>query len=184
MFTYTDHHIILDDEKLFSKVHFKIVESFDDLDNICEYLKTIKDSYTNKYIFSGYKLKNIQMIAAGLKEINILPYCVLRIGPAVHFALGSLYKQLEPSLNPHYIDPEPLTDKNDWNKFKDRQSRLLESMDKVTFIKVFAQAEVFFVNYRFRAKNIKMKYEHDKDFESNYRNFEKLVFQREIKDII
>lgn len=185
MFQLTDHYLVLDNESYMSKFNYQLINSNKDLDDAVEYLTSVTDSI-GKIMFHPLRMKNIKLIASGLKDIGKLPYCMLlnksQIG--VHFVMGNFYASLEPTINPNYTKQEEYIGKEFYKKLKETQDFYLKSMDRLTLIKAYSQGEIFFVNYRYRAKNIKMKYLVENSFADNYKNFNKLLEIKELQEAI
>lgn len=183
MFNLTEHYLVLDNESYMSKFNYQLINSNKDLDAAVEYLNSVTDSI-GKIMFHPLRMKNIKLIANGLKDINKLPYCMLlnksQIG--VYFVMGDFYTSLEPTINPNYTKQEEYVGKEFYKKLKETQDFYLKSMDKLTLIKAYSQGEIYFVNYRYRAKNIKMKYLVEKSFAENYKSFYKTLEIKELQE--
>lgn len=183
MFKLTDHYLVLDNESYMSKLNYQLINSNKDLDEAIEYLSSLTDSI-GKIMFHPLRMKNVKLIANGLKDLGELPYCMLlnksQIG--VYFVMGDFYASLEPSINPNYTKQEEYIGKEAYNKLKETRDFYLKSMNKLTLIKAYSQGEIYFVNYRYRAKNIKMKYLVEKSFTENYKSFYKTLEIKELQE--
>lgn len=185
MFQLTDHYLVLDNESYMSKFNYQLITSNKDLDDAVEYLNSLTDSI-GKIMFHPLRMKNIKIIADGLKELDKLPYCMLlnksQIG--VYFVMGDFYTSLEPSINPNYPKQEHYVGKEAYKQLKETRDFYLKSMDKLTLIKAYSQGEIYFVNYRYQTKNIKMKYLKEKSFLDNFREFERVLFLKDVQEHI
>lgn len=185
MFKLTEHYLVLDNEAYMSKFNYQLINSNKDLDDAVEYLNSLTDSI-GKTMFHSLRIKNIKLIADGLKELNKLPYCMLlnkaQIG--VYFVMGDFYTSLEPSINPNYPKQEYYIGKEAYTQLKETRDFYLKSMDKLTLIKAYSQGEIFFVNYRYHEKNIKIKYLKELSFSDNFREFERVLLLKDLQEHI
>lgn len=185
MFKLTDHYLVLDNESYMSKLNYQLTNCNKDLDEAVEYLSSLTDSI-GKIMFHPLRMKNIKLIATGLKDLSELPYCMLlnksQIG--VYFVMGDFYTSLEPSINPNYVHQEQYIGREAYNQLKETRDFYLKSMDKLTLIKAYSQGEIYFVNYRYRAKNIKMKYLKERSFSDNFREFERVLLLKDLQEHI